>query len=346
MVVHYLIGRPDDPFDDEATNIRVISKMAEESEAVGLPFFIEPMPFGPRVTGTNYVDLLKIGIRVAEEIGADAIKIPYSGDISSFRDIVQSVDIPIFILGGAKSSSYREACELVEEAIKAGANGTVFGRQILQAPDPEQLARYLMKIIHENTSTKELFAHKIERQTRLQIDMNKCTGCSICSIACSLYHSGTNHPNYHAIHVEKEFPKKLIPHVCIHCKKCVTVCPESAISVDENDSHLKIDVNKCNLCATLGIKNLSELKCVEICPPRVIKPPIYGSKPLTTSSKSNISNSSSTSNLSNVINTSNSLKYPQNIPLICDFCGGYPECVEWCPNEAVVIKEKQRGSEE
>jgi class I fructose-bisphosphate aldolase len=325
MVVYYLIGRPDDPFDDEATNIKIISQMAEESEAVGLPFFIEPMPFGPRVTGTNYIDLLKIGIRVAEEIGADAIKIPYSGDISSFRDIVKSVDIPIFILGGAKSSSYREGCELVEEAIKAGANGTVFGRQILQAPDPEQLARYLMKIVHENISTKELFARKITKPSRLQIDMNKCTGCCICSIACALSHSGTNHPNYYAIHVEKEFPKKLSPHVCIHCKKCVTACPESAILVDENDSHLKIDASKCNLCVNSGINDPSELKCVEICPTRVIKPPIYAPNPS---------------------NSQNITQYPQNIPLICDFCGGYPECVEWCPNEAVVIKEKQGGSEE
>ncbi|MBD3351879.1 MAG: 4Fe-4S dicluster domain-containing protein [Candidatus Lokiarchaeota archaeon] len=312
MVVYYLLGRPEDPLNDEATNIEIIAKMAEESEKCGLPFFIEPMPFGPRVTGSNYIDLLRIGIRVSEEIGADAIKIPYSGDIDSFRKIVDSVNIPIFILGGAKSKTYREACEMVEDALTAGANGTVFGRQILQAPDPQKLAGYLMKIIHKGIKCKDIFAEKIKSPSRLEINLDKCTGCNICSIACSMAHSGMNDPNYYAIHVEHSFPKKLRPQVCIQCGKCIEICPNSAIKIDPTDHHLMINPELCDLCG--NSEDASKFKCVLTCPKKVIKPPLGVKK---------------------------NQYYNNRIPLICDFCGGCPECIEWCPNEAIDIKESR-----
>lgn len=319
MVVYYLIGRPEDPLNDEATNLEIISKMAEESERCGLPFFVEPMPFGPRVTGSNYSDLLKIGIRVSEEIGADAIKIPYSGNIDTFREIVDSVNIPIFILGGSKSKTYREACEMVEDALTAGANGTVFGRQILQSPDPQKLASYLMQIIHKGVKCKDIFAKKITDPSRLEIILEKCTGCNICSISCSLAHSGKNHSNYHTINVEHQFPKKLKAKVCIQCGKCIEICPNSAISVDTRDHHLVIDVERCDLCENKGKPsdeqlNENDLKCVDVCPSEVIKPPL-----LSPTSSDNL----------------------LRIPLVCDFCGGCPECIEWCPNNAIVIKESR-----
>jgi len=305
-VVYYVLGRPDDPENDEASNLKIISAMARESEDCGLPFIIEPMPFGPRATGSNFIDLLKIGIRVAEEIGADAIKINYSGDIESFKDIVRSVDIPVFILGGAKSKGYREACELVEEAIKAGANGTVFGRQILQVPDPGELAGILMRIVHENVSTRELFSQKITGPSRLKIDLEKCTGCGTCSTSCALAHAGVGHPTYFAIEVKNEFPKRLVPQVCTRCAKCIKACPVEAISFDEHDGHVHFDESSCDLCS-----DRDEMVCVGACPMHVIKPP------------ANIPDA----------------PYSQNIPLACDFCGGYPECVEWCPADAITIEE-------
>jgi class I fructose-bisphosphate aldolase len=316
MVVYYLIGRPEDSFNDEATNLRVIAKMAEESELVGLPFIIEPMPYGPRVTGSNYIDLLRISIRIAEEIGADGIKIPYSGDPDSFREIVHSVDIPVFILGGAKSKTYREAVELVEEAIGAGARGTVFGRQLLQAADPEVLARYLMQVVHGKASTKDLFATRVNHSSRLKILPDRCTGCQICSMACSQSHAGDSRPNYSAIKVQHDFPKRFKFQTCTHCYQCIPVCPQSAISSDPTDGHIKIDPEKCDLCIKFKPQGESSLLCVQTCPMHVIQPP---------TGDPNI--------------PPDGMLYSQRIPLVCDFCKGIPECIEWCPNDAIILEE-------
>lgn len=308
MVVYYLLGRPDDPFNDEASNIETISKMAIESEKVGLPFFVEPLPFGFRVTGANYNQLLRIGIKVAEEVGADAIKIPYSGDQESFKRLVDSVNIPIYILGGPKSKSYREGCEMVEEALAVGAKGTVFGRQLLQADDPTELAGILYRIIHEGANVKEIFAQKAIHPSRIKYNALNCTGCGICSVACSMKHLNANHPNYWAIKIEHQFPKKFRAHLCTICGKCIEICPQHAISYHPQRGNVTIEPLKCNLCKGRN------LQCAQVCPTGVIKPPV-----------------------SNMTNT----PYPQTIPLACDLCGGIPECVEWCPNDALgVVNQK------
>ena len=304
MVVYYLLGRPDDPFNDEATNIKTISKMAIESEKVGLPFFIEPMPFGPRVTGANYNDLLSIGIKIAEEIGADAIKIPYSGDPTSFKKIVDSVNIPVYILGGPKSKTYREGCEMVEEALEVGASGTVFGRQLLQADNPTELANYMYQIIHGGKKVKDLFAQQATQPSRIKFDALNCTGCGICSTACSMKHLNAMHMDYHAINIEHSFPKKFKAHLCTLCGKCIDICPQHAISYNPTRGNIEIDPAKCNLC------DGGQMQCAQICPTQVIKAPQPGVQ---------------------------NAPYPQTIPLACDLCGGIPECVEWCPNDALSI---------
>lgn len=311
MVVYYILGRPDDPANDEATNIKVIAEMARESEMCGLPFIIEPMPYGPRSTGSNYNDLLRIGIRVAEEIGADGIKIPYSGDPESFKRIVDSVDIPVFILGGAKSKTYREAIELVEEAMQAGAKGTVFGRQLVQDSNPEILSKYLMQIVHENKTTKDLFGVRIQTQSRIKINLDKCTGCGICSDVCASVHIGGVHPDFYAIRVKNDFPKRFKIQLCTHCYQCETVCPQHAIIRDPKDGHVLVDPKKCDMCANLDEQNGTRLRCIPACPMHVIKAPLNVTYP----------------------------NYNARIPFMCDFCGGLPECIEWCPQECIELEE-------
>ena len=96
----------------ETTGIEVCARFVTECRQVGLPCIIEPLAYGGQVTGANIVEILTLGARMAVEIGADALKIPYTGDVDSFRNLVDIAGVPVLVLGGARSDNERDALEL------------------------------------------------------------------------------------------------------------------------------------------------------------------------------------------------------------------------------------------
>jgi DhnA family fructose-bisphosphate aldolase class Ia len=72
---------------------------------------------------------------MAVELGADAVKTDYTGDPVSMRAVVEDCPIPILVLGGTRQGSDEDALEVVRGAVRAGAAGVFFGRNVFQAPD-------------------------------------------------------------------------------------------------------------------------------------------------------------------------------------------------------------------
>ncbi len=96
----------------EAAGIDICARFAAECRQVGLPCIMEPLAYGGQVTGTNIVEILTLGARMCVELGADALKIPYTGDVNSFRRLAEIADVPVLVLGGARSEYERDALEL------------------------------------------------------------------------------------------------------------------------------------------------------------------------------------------------------------------------------------------
>lgn len=94
---------------------------------------------------------------------------------------------------------------------------------------------------------------------RLRFDANKCVGCGICSLICSLVHEKVTGLEMARIKIKKNYPSLEDPifkaKYCTHCQKCVKICPTGAISVDEN----KIVIINEALCSGCG-------DCVKVCP--------------------------------------------------------------------------------
>src|SRR3990170_2646009 len=123
----------------EARGIEVCARFVAECHQIGLPCIIEPLAYGGQVTGANTVELLTLGARMAVELGADALKIPYTGDVDSFRRLVQIAGVPVLVLGGARSDNERDALELFAEGLQAGGKGCLMGRNVTKSADPQRL---------------------------------------------------------------------------------------------------------------------------------------------------------------------------------------------------------------
>ncbi|MCK5269052.1 MAG: fructose-bisphosphate aldolase, partial [Spirochaetes bacterium] len=86
-------------------------------------------------------DRVKHAARVAFELGADIIKLPYTGSPESFKEVCDGVAIPIVIAGGAKGSE-EEMLQSIRNCVSVGAAGVSVGRNAFQAENvPEMISK-------------------------------------------------------------------------------------------------------------------------------------------------------------------------------------------------------------
>lgn len=281
----------------EAGNIEQAAVFAQECRRVGLPLIIEPMAVGGLVTGVNIAEVLIASARIAAEIGADALKIPYTGDGMTFKKLVDQANVPVLVLGGAKSEVPRDALELVDEALRAGARGTVFGRNVTKAKDPKKMVEDLCALVHGIKTIDEIFEKPRKGKYRLYADSKDCTGCLICETICVQTHYGAFGNEGARLRVESKPVDQEPPlhqvHVCTLCESCVQACEPGALFVNPK-GHIALKRNLCTFCR----------KCAEACPHGVVRFDKEG------------------------------------FPILCDLCGGDPQCVRWCKYDALRLGTK------
>jgi DhnA family fructose-bisphosphate aldolase class Ia len=86
-----------------------------------------------------------IGCRMAAELGADMIKTFFTG--KGFTQIAAATPIPILALGALKKPRETDALVAAAQAIEHGARGVVFGRNVVQARDPQRLLEALKEVV-------------------------------------------------------------------------------------------------------------------------------------------------------------------------------------------------------
>jgi len=68
--------------------------------------------------------------RVGIEAGVDVIKVGYTGDVASYRKVVERSPVPVVAAGGPKAANLREALRLMSEVVASGARGATIGRNV------------------------------------------------------------------------------------------------------------------------------------------------------------------------------------------------------------------------
>ena len=292
----------------ETTGIEVCAKFVSECRQVGLPCIIEPLAYGGQVTGANIVEILTLGARMAVEIGADALKIPYTGDVDSFRNLVNVAGVPVLVLGGARSDYERDALELFAEGLEAGGSGCLMGRNVTKSPDPKGMVAQLIGIAHQNWTVDRALRTGDWKYVRLKAHPAKCTGCLLCEVACVARHDSREYTT-HMSRLRIDPGRKHGQHrvmFCTLCKKCLEVCPTDALRWHPESGAIELLVERCTACD----------ECVQVCPTRVI---IHSDEGIQ-------------------LGSGDQLDW---YPVVCDMCGGEPECTAICPTGVIFSAERK-----
>jgi class I fructose-bisphosphate aldolase len=110
---------------------------------------------GPKIKDEFDVNNVKHAARVGAELGADIVKVVYTGSTESFAEVVGGCPMPVVIAGGEKMDSDEDIFKMVASALKAGAAGVSIGRNAFQHENPEKMVAALSKMVHNNASVEE-----------------------------------------------------------------------------------------------------------------------------------------------------------------------------------------------
>lgn len=121
----------------EAHQLEDAGRVATACNEWGVPLVTMAYPRGPKVADPHDPALLAHAARLAAELGADAVKVPYSGSPDTFRDVVQGCPVPVLVAGGPRKGDFQSFLADLQGARKAGAAGASVGRNVFQHPDPK-----------------------------------------------------------------------------------------------------------------------------------------------------------------------------------------------------------------
>ena len=134
--------------------VRLFASLAEEAAKLGMPIIGEVFPAGDlRGQPDEFHDYIVKMCRIICELGADAIKTFYTGE--RFAEVVEGVPIPVFALGAEKMPLPVDALVLAAKAVAAGAQGVVFGRNVLQADRPADFLAGLKDVVQGGAKPEE-----------------------------------------------------------------------------------------------------------------------------------------------------------------------------------------------
>ena len=137
-----------------------ILKLKPQADYYGRPMMVEPLVFQPNEKAGGYMvdgDLTKIQylVRQAVELGADIIKADPTDDVSVYNKVIEAASgIPVLVRGGGRVSD-KEILERTKGLLEQGASGIVYGRNVIQHPNPKGITKALMAMVHDGASVDE-----------------------------------------------------------------------------------------------------------------------------------------------------------------------------------------------
>ncbi|MDR0767029.1 MAG: 2-amino-3,7-dideoxy-D-threo-hept-6-ulosonate synthase [Methanosarcinales archaeon] len=150
--IHINVGAEDEP-----EMLQDFGRVAQKCDEWGMPLLAMVYPRGPKIISEFEKGVVAHAARLAAELGADIVKTNYTGDIDSFREVVQGTPIPVIIAGGPHMESELDLLQMIADSLEAGGKGVAIGRNVFQSEDPTRTTKRISAVVHGGFSAEEAF---------------------------------------------------------------------------------------------------------------------------------------------------------------------------------------------
>lgn len=136
--------------------VQNVNRLKRECEVMGMPLMVEPLVMQDNSKGgymvDGNIDLILPLVRQAAELGADIIKADPCENVADYHRVIEIAQgLPVLVRGGGRVPD-AEILSRTAELMRQGARGIVYGRNVIQHPNPGGMTRALMAVVHEGTS--------------------------------------------------------------------------------------------------------------------------------------------------------------------------------------------------
>jgi len=144
---------------NEPEMINYLDRIGAECARLGLPFIAEaeyPDAYQnlESMDDSYGSDYLMRNARICAELGADIVKVNWSGDKKSFGKIIKACDTPVIIAGGSVIDD-EEFLTRLSMARSVGAIGCSVGRNIFQHQNPEAITRAICRVMKDEWPVRQ-----------------------------------------------------------------------------------------------------------------------------------------------------------------------------------------------
>lgn len=144
--IHVTVGGP-----DESRMLQDLGHMVDQCDRIGMPLLAMMYPAASLSFGTaeDETRVLCHLARMAQEVGADLVKIPHPRFGASLNPVVEVCEIPILVGGGAKQP-LDSVLRQITAAMAAGASGVALGRNVFQRADVRESLSQVRAVVHSD----------------------------------------------------------------------------------------------------------------------------------------------------------------------------------------------------
>ena len=138
--------------DAEEQSLGAMAAVVEAAERWGVPVMAE-VHVGPQLGA----EAVAWGVRTAQELGADLVKMQHPGSREAVANVVRQVDVPVVVAGGdvVEPSTLLSA---LGEAMDGGARGVAVARNVICAAAPGRMQQAVIEVVRGQRSPESAYA--------------------------------------------------------------------------------------------------------------------------------------------------------------------------------------------